>query len=69
MWIAFSMNLDIWESNEIGLKFLGSVFDPFLNSGVSLAILNLSGKVDSFIDKLVISQIVFINTCASSFKT
>ena len=42
--------------------------DPFLNSGVSLAILHLSGKVDSFIDKLIISQIGFSNTSALSFK-
>ena len=42
--------------------------DPLLNSGVSLAILHLSGKVDSFIDKLIISQIGLANTYAPSFK-
>ena len=42
--------------------------DPFLNSRVSLVILHLSGKVDSFIDKLIMSQIGFANTSAPSFK-
>ena len=42
--------------------------DPFLNSGVSLAILHLSGKVDSFTDKFIISQIGFANTSVPSFK-
>lgn len=42
--------------------------DPFLISGDSLAMLHLSGKVGSFIDKFIISQIGFSNTSAPSFK-
>ena len=42
--------------------------DPSLNSGASLAILHLSGKVASFIDKLIVSQIGFANTSGPSFK-
>ena len=45
-----------------------SVLDLFLNSDVTWAILNLSGKFDSFIDKLIISQIGFANTSAPSLK-
>ena len=68
IWIAFAIKLDVRGSYEIGLVFLGSVLDTRLNSGVSLAILHLSGKNDSFIDKLIISQLGFGNTSVPSFK-
>ena len=42
--------------------------DSSLNSSTSLAILHLSGKVASFIDKLIVSQIGLANISAPSFK-
>ena len=39
-----------------------------MNCFFNLAILHLSGKVDSFIDKLMISELGFASTSAPSFK-
>ena len=53
---------------RLACNFLGSVFNPHLNNGIKLAILRLSGKVDNFIGKFMISQIGFVSTSAPSFK-
>ena len=45
MYVNFSIILLRFESNEIGLKFEHSSFDPFLETGKILAIFSLSGKI------------------------
>ena len=45
MCVNFSIILLRFESNEIGLKFEHSSFDPFLETGKILAIFSLSGKI------------------------
>ena len=45
MCVNFSIILLRFDSNEIGLKFEHSSFDPFLETGKILAIFSLSGKI------------------------
>ena len=63
--------LIIWIKHEV-VRLVCGFQDPslilFLNNGINLAILHLSGKVDNFIDKFMISQIGFVNTAAPYFK-
>ena len=51
--MTFSKILEKRGSKEIGLSFLGSVLQPFLNRAINLAILKGSGKVEVEIDRLM----------------
>ena len=46
------MIFEIKGKREIGRKFLGSVFEPFLYIGLSFAILHSKGKDDNLIERL-----------------
>ena len=54
--IDFWITSDTSDKNEISRWLLGSVVTPFLNIGFNLAILHSSGKVDKFIDNIIVSQ-------------
>ena len=47
---------------------MGSVFEPFLNSGFNFAILQSDGNIEYFIDKLQIWEMGLAKTVAPSFK-
>ena len=47
---------------------MGSVFEPYLNSGFNFAILQSDGNIEYFIDKLQIWEIGLAKTVAPSFK-
>ena len=47
---------------------LGSVLEPFLNNGLSFAILQASGNVDLEIERLQICDIATARIFAPSFK-
>ena len=47
---------------------MGSVFEPFLNSGFNFAILQSDGNIEYFIDKLQIWEIGLAKTIVPSFK-
>ena len=49
--------LSMLESSEIGLKFVHSNFEPFLNTGITLAIFRFDGKIPVEKDKLIILKI------------
>ena len=47
---------------------MGSVFEPFLNSGFKFAILQSDGNIEYFIDKLHIWEMGLAKTVTLSFK-
>ena len=47
---------------------MGSVFEPFLNSGFNFAILQSDGNIEYFTDKLQIWEMGLAKTVAPSFK-
>ena len=47
---------------------MGSVFEPFLNSGFNFAILHSDGNIEYFTDKLQIWEMGLAKTVAPSFK-
>ena len=66
--MILSITFDINGRREMGRKFLGSVLEPFLNNGLSFAILQASGNVDLEIERLQIFDISTARIFAPSFR-
>ena len=47
---------------------MGAVFEPFLNSGLNLSVLQSDWNIEYFIDKLQIWEMVLAKTVAPSCK-
>ena len=68
LWITFSITFKTSGKSETGRQFFGSVFEPSLYNGLSLAILQSKGNFEGFIERLHSSDIGKAKTTASSFK-
>ena len=66
--MILSITFDINGRREMGRKCLGSVLEPFLNNGLSFAILQASGNVDLQIERLQICNIGTARIFALSFR-
>ena len=63
-----SSTFDVSDRRESGLKFLGSVLEPFLKSGFNVAILQAPGNLTEEIDRFHSCVIGVANNDASPFR-